>query len=63
MDGLPGFVLHLEVAHEVDHVLEEVERKGNLGVILYDLFYLGDRVLRGEAVYEQADRFEELAFV
>lgn len=63
MDGLARFVLHLEVAHEVDHVLQEVEGKGNLWAVFDDLLDLGDRVLGGEAVHQQADRLEQLALV
>jgi hypothetical protein len=63
VDCLPGFVLHFEEAHQVYYILEKVERKCNLGIVLDDLFDLSDRVFRGEAVYEKTYRFEEFAFI
>jgi hypothetical protein len=63
VDGLSCLVLHLEVAHQMHHVLQQGERVSHLGTVLYQLLYLRDRVLRGKTVHQHTDRLEELRLI
>lgn len=63
MDGFPGLLLHFEVAHQVDHILEEGPREEHLCVALHDVFDLGDGQLGGQSVDQQTDRLEQLLLV